>query len=557
MFRALWFSVLLVLLADAQGARHARAETARGSVYADINGNGVRDVSEPGIAGIAVSNGQEVVETDARGAWTLTVRDGDVLFVVKPRDHRLPLDERGLPRFYYVHRPDGTPSELSLRYPGVAPTGPLPDSIDFGLIPAVEARRFDVVLLADTQPQSHVELDYVRDDVFAALVGVDASFGMTLGDILYDDLSLAPRYAELVGRIGIPWFHVPGNHELNFLAPDDDLSLETYKQHFGPTSYSFDVADAHFVVLDNVIYAGTSRGSDGAPVRGNGGYRAGFTARQLEWLERDLARVPADRLVVVAMHIPLRTWLDPTAANANVLDLEHFFSILSRRERVISFAGHTHTVEHHYFDDADGWKGERPLHQHVLATVSGSWWTGPLDERGIPTTVQRDGVPNGYSILEIDGVQARVHYRAAHFADDHQMRIGFDRAFHQLGAALLRDYRPGELQAGPLLQDELSSTEVYVNLFNGGPRSEVWVQWDDRDAWTLLSRSFRKDPHVVEWMARHRDLMKGWVQPVDTGHLWTGPMPSDLGPGAHLLRVRAVDEYGTEHHGTRVFEVRR
>ena len=47
----------------------------------------------------------------------------------------------------------------------------------------------------------------------------------------------------------------------------------------------------------------------------------------------------------------------------------------------------------------DGWRGEKPLHLHTLSTVSGSWWSGPDDDRGIPTTVQRDGTPNGFRIM--------------------------------------------------------------------------------------------------------------------------------------------------------------
>ena len=349
MLRSFFTAAMLTLLLLASATARAETQTARGTVYADLNANGSREASERLMPGVAVSNGHDVVETDANGAWSLPVRDGDVIFVVKPRDHQVPLDANGLPRFYYVHRPDGTPGSIGMRTPGVAPTGALPASIDFGLIPRPENDRFDVLLFADTQPQSHVELDYVRDDVVTSLVGADVAFGMNLGDILYDDLSLLPRYKKIIGATGVPWYHVPGNHELDFLAPDDAQSLDTFKGAFGPTTYSFDVGRAHFVVLDNVIYAGTSRGEDGAPVRGQGGYRGGFTERQLEWLARDLARVAADRLVVLAMHVPLRTHVDPQAPNMNVLEREHFFAILSARQRLIAFAGHTHMVEHHYF----------------------------------------------------------------------------------------------------------------------------------------------------------------------------------------------------------------
>ena len=534
-----------------------RAATARGTVFVDADGDGRRDASESGLGAVSVSNGRDVVRTDADGRWQLEARDGDVLFVSKPAGHRVPVDANGLPQFHYVHRPEGTPEELELAYPGIEPTGPIPQSIDFALIPHDEPTAYDVLLFADTQPQSHVELDYIRDDVVVELLGTDALFGMTLGDILYDDLSLFPRYLEIVGALGIPWHNVAGNHELNFLAPNDALSLETFKRYLGPPYYSFTVGRAHFVVLDDVIYDGTSRGRDDANVRGSNGYTGGFTEEQLGWLEADLAHVPDDHLVVVTMHIPLRSHLAPESRGLNVLDRERFFSILDDREHLISFAGHTHIVEHHYFDENDGWRGSEPLHQHVIPAVSGSWWTGPLDERGIPNAIQRDGVPNGHVVLSIDGNEAVAHFRGAGRPATEQMRIGFDRAFHQLGASILRDYRPGELQAGPLLVDELPSTDVYVNLFNGGPRSSVEMRLNG-GSWMPMRRAVRKDPFVVEHMARHRDTMKGWVAPVDTEHLFFADLPwTDLQPGVHRIEVRARDEYGVEHTGNRLFEVRR
>lgn len=546
------FVILLLLPTD------ALATTARGIVFADGDADGTRDAGEPGLPDVSVSNGRDVVRTDADGRWELVVDDGDVVFVTKPARYRFVTDENGLPQFHYVHRPDGTPDDLGLAYLGIDPTGSLPASIDFGLVPwPDEPTTYDVILFADTQPQSHAELDYVRDDVVAELLGTDALFGMTLGDILYDDLSLFPRYLEIVGEIGIPWHNVPGNHELNFLAPDDARSLETYKRHLGPPSYSFTVGRAHFVVLDNVIYDGTSRGQDDANVRGSGGYTGGFTEDQLDWLEADLAHVPEDHLIVLAMHIPLRSHLNPTGRGLNVLDRERFFSILMRFDHRIAFAGHTHVVEHHWFGEEDGWRGQGDFHLHVINTVCGSWWTGPRDERGIPITLQRDGVPNGHTVLSIDGNGAVAQFRGAGLAADAQMRIGLDRAFHQLGSSMLDDYREGELWNGPVLVDELPSTAVFVNLFNGGPRSTVEMRVND-GPWLAMRREIRKDPAVTEHMIRHRETMKGWVEAVDTEHLYFADLPYEtLDHGVHRIDVRARDEYGAEHSSFRLFEVRR
>ena len=46
-------------------------EMASGTVFNDANGNGQRDPDEKGLAGVGVSNGEAIVETDADGRWQL------------------------------------------------------------------------------------------------------------------------------------------------------------------------------------------------------------------------------------------------------------------------------------------------------------------------------------------------------------------------------------------------------------------------------------------------------------------------------------------------------
>ena len=71
--------------------------------------------------------------TEADGRWQLPITPGDSVFVIKPPHWITPPGTHGLPRFSYLHQPHGSP--LSRRHAGVAPTGALPSSIDFGLTP--------------------------------------------------------------------------------------------------------------------------------------------------------------------------------------------------------------------------------------------------------------------------------------------------------------------------------------------------------------------------------------------------------------------------------------
>ncbi len=541
-------SVALVL-ALALAGTNAQADTARGTVFEDANGDGVRSAGETGVAGVRVSNGRSIVKTDADGRYEIDLEPGEVLFITKPSGWMTPVDAHQLPRFYYVYSPEGSPK---LRYPGVAPTGPLPEAIDFALVPREEASRFEVILFADPQPQSEIELGYLRDDIVAELIGTDALFGMTMGDILFDDLSFFPRSNAVIAQIGVPWYNVPGNHELNLDAANDAESLETFKRFFGPPYYSFEVADAVFYVLDNIDYQGAGE-SDPADFRRKGSYEARIGKRQLDWLKRDLQSVPDDRLVFLAMHAPLRTYLGDYAG-ANTQDRKKLFDVLRGREHLYAVAGHTHTTEHHYFGEDDGFRGPGEFHHHVLTTGSGSWWSGPVDPRGVAAADQRDGTPNGYHVLEVDGVETTVRYKAASKPADFQMRIMIDSTEHLVEAPVIRQYRPGELLDGQVRADAIPPARVLVNLFDGGPKSKVAYVIDD-GAPVEMTRTSMIDPFVNELYVRHPDETKPWVKAMPSSHMFVAPLPADLSPGTYTLSVQAVDEFGRTHHGHRVLEI--
>ncbi len=550
------FPALLAGLAGLALPGAALAETARGAVFEDLNGDGVRGAGEPGVAGVAVSNGRDVVATGEDGTYRIAVEPRDVLFITKPSGYAVPVNDDNLPQFYYIHDPDGTPESLGLRYAGVEPTGPLPAAIDFPLIRQSEPDTFSAVLLADTQPQSFKELDYIRDDVVAELAGTDAAFGITAGDILFDDMAMFPRYNAIIGQIGVPWYNVPGNHEMNFLSPDDDYSLETFKRHFGPTSYSFAYAGVHFVIMDNVDYLGRDAGREEPHPRGAGSYEGRLSQDQLDWLAADLAFVPEDKLVVLVMHIPLTNYNRPDVPSVSVENRRALFRILSDRKHLISFAGHLHTTEIFDLGPKDGFRGDTPLRHHTLATVSGAWWSGPADVRGIPQSLQSDGVPNGYNILTVSGSDATVRFVPAGRPATDQMRISFDSQYHNYSAGGWRDYPPGALLGSPISIDQVYSTDVVVNFYNGALDSVVTYEIGGFEP-VVMTRTTRPSPLAEEMIARHQDSYKSWVTAAPSRHIWTARLPRDLPAGTHTVTVRGTDAYGLEHVSHRVLEVTR
>src|SRR5215475_6165408 len=500
--------------------------TVSGIVFEDRSGSGRRQASDPGIAGVMVSNGRDVVKTDASGRYTLAVEDESVIFVIKPTGYALPLEpDTNLPRFHYVHQPKGTPAELNLRYRGLDPTGPLPASVDFALRKSDEASRFDVILFTDPQPESAIEVDFVRDDVVSALIGTNAAFGMTTGDIMFDDLSLYGRQNRIIGQIGLPWWNIGGNHDLNFEAPSARYSRETFKRVFGPTYYAFEHGGALFLMLDNVDYLGT----DPAKPRRNGNYQGRIGERQLAFIANVLKETPADRLVVVAMHIPLRTYLDPKDPGVNTADKAEFFKLIGERP-CVSVSGHTHTTEHHYFGADDGYAGATPHHHHVLTAVSGSWWSGPFDHRGVATADSRDGSPNGFHVLSIDGNRYTTRFQPANEPNGRQMRITLDSEFHRGDRELSRELPMVALLGSPIARESVFATDVVVNFFDGGPRSKVAYRIGQR-APVTMTRETRPDPFVQEVFARNEATKKPWVKAEPCPHIWVARLPADLDAG--------------------------
>ena len=112
----IFFSLLLITF-SLMGVGHA--QNANGIVFYVKNANGTRDDGETGIADIGVSNGREVVATDAEGKWTLPHDDDTIFFVIKPSGWAVPVNEDQLPQFYHIHKPAGSPE--GARYAGVEP----------------------------------------------------------------------------------------------------------------------------------------------------------------------------------------------------------------------------------------------------------------------------------------------------------------------------------------------------------------------------------------------------------------------------------------------------
>ncbi|MEM6377435.1 MAG: calcineurin-like phosphoesterase family protein [Bacteroidota bacterium] len=521
--------VLPILLLCFSINTHAQ-NTAKGFVFHDANENRVKDAGEAGIAEVAVSNGVDVILTDKNGAYEIPVTDNTTIFVIKPKDWMTPVNAENLPQFYYLHKPNGYPSNY--RYKGVEPTGPLPSEINFPLYPEKSFKNYKMVVFGDPQPYNIEQIDFLADDIISELIGKhELKFGMTMGDIVGDNLDFFSPMNQAVSKLGIPWYNVLGNHDVNYMAPTDELSDETFERVYGPATYAFVYGEVHFIVVDDVIHES---------IAGSRSYVGGLRPDQLEFVGNYLETVPKNHLVVLAMHIPLVQHGETFRQS----DQKKLFDLLKEFPHTLSISAHTHVHDHRFFhQDSTDWQQAEPHHHFNVGTTSGSWWNGIRNEVDVPHTMMRDGTPNGYSFISFQGTEYIIDWKVAGSPDDYQMNI----------------HVPREVVA-----NEMDTVLLHVNFFNGSEQSTVEYRIQDTSEWTKMEKVNKYDPYYLKINDRWNrfkeiKLREQWAKsygkdatppgtpmpaPNKSTHLWEANIGSDFPAGRHIIEVRAKDRYG-------------
>lgn len=509
---------------------------ATGLVFHDANGSG-RAHGQEGLAGVLVSNGVDVVATDSRGRYRLPVTDDTIIHVIKPRGYATKVDGLNIPRFYYIHKPSGSPDSEFI-YKGVAPTGPLPESIDFPLDTVDERGPFEVLMTADPQPYHLQHVQWYGEETVRAFQGLKAACGIALGDIVGDHLDLYEPYNALNAKSGFPWYNVVGNHDLNFMAREDRYSTETFQRVFGPTTYAFQRGPVHFIIINNVYWEGFTRmRADGWPRRGQ--YFGHIRPEQFQYLRNYLRHVPTDERVVLCSHIPLINRAD-TDAKHETAERRELLELLSRHRYTLSFSGHTHINMNYFLGSEEGYTAPGgALHHHCnLTATCGSWYRGPLDLDGLPYSPGRDGSPKGYAIVRFEG------------AESYTIRL------HNLGGVGERQF---SIQLPSLvLRPQLGETPIRVNVFSGSVKTRVRARIDEGD-WFYLDQVESTDAAYELLRARaaaHPEAGEGELPaPMITDHQWVHALPGDLSAGWHRLQVEVRGTFGERWSDERTFVV--
>ena len=434
-----------------------------------------------GLGRVAVSDGLSIVDTEPDGSFELMSSDDrDFVRLTIPSGHHIPRNPSGTARFYEL-----------------IATGSDEMAVTFDLTPLDHPDEdHTLLLLGDIQTEDATEMGWFHEQAVPDLAATRRSLGDTHafaiadGDIMYDNLALYPEYERGVSRIGLPFFQVVGNHDLDMRSGTDLGSTETFSRHFGPRYYSFDRGLVHYVVLDNVFWHGS-------------GYLGYLDDDTLTWLAADLRRIERGAPVVVATHIPAlgsdyrRRGLSSPDPGVATMNRETLYRLLEPFDAHI-LTGHTHELEHVF---------EGGAHEHVVGAVCGAWWSGPICW---------DGTPGGYCVYEAVGEDIRWRYKSTGFPDDHQMRL----------------YPAGS--------DPTAPNEIVANVWDWDP--EWTVRWyAGSDPRGIMARRPGLDPLSVE--LHTGDALpprRTWVDPRVTSHMFYAPVE----PGTGSIRVEATDRFG-------------
>ncbi|WP_104046100.1 calcineurin-like phosphoesterase C-terminal domain-containing protein [Arthrobacter sp. ZGTC412] len=541
-------------------AAEANQQILDGTVFHDRNRNSTQDSGEPGLPGVTVSNGRDVVTTDGQGRYELPVFDNMTAFVTQPRGYQVPVDQDNVAQFFYNHLPAGSPA---LKYGGIAPTGALPDKVNFPLAKSglTQSPEQHCVLGADVQTYDQEEVRFARNGVFADLAGRTDYAGcgaLFLGDIVGNDLSLYSQTRNLTSMLNGPARFLPGNHDLDFDALDGEHEFDTFRAQFGPEYYSYDAGKAHVVALSNIVYPGPS---------GNK-YDSGISDRQLEWLRADIASVPEDRVIVLGAHSPLLEFFYSDTHSTQ--PLKEIYKILEGRE-VISLAGHTHMSENLRKGDLmAGWadtlgQDGLPFTHLTVPAVSGQWYEGRTLEEGFPTSVQRDGTPPGVLTLDIKNTEIRERFTATGDDGSDQMALGINSPTYRTWYDAYKDRRgsaPAPQNPNAVTQSELGETWLTTNFWMGATGSTVKIAIDGgQTVEATRTQSMTADDipligaEYTDPVASLEQLVHGGGLHDRTSHLWRLKLPAGLAIGEHAATVTATDSHGQEFTETLTFEV--
>lgn len=415
------------------------------------------------VSGAVVSDGYQVVKTDASGLYQMKSSKAlGYVFLSVPSGYDVPSDGI-LPKF---HRSlSKGPSES--------------EQIDFTLTKAPSQQKFTLLVFGDihlaNRNNDRTQFAQFTQDVNSYLSSGSGEtvYGLALGDMTWDLYWTSNKYEfeqylfDANAIKGMSIYHTIGNHDHEMMAKGDFDTVTKYRKSIAPNYYSTNIGAWHIVVLDDIEC--TNNGT------GDRTYNEDVVNEEIEWLKKDLAFVAKSTPLLLSLHAPV---FSPNGGNG-LKNTSALLSALEGYEQVQIVSGHSHkmyNVDKGIAGQAgnDAFKG---IYEHNSGAICATWWwTGKLS--GI--NICQDGTPGGYRIMTFEGDKASWQYKGTQMPVEHQFN-SFDRNSMDLSAD---KYLPKGADANKALFNLLalqyvgpsSSNEVYINVWDWDPSWTISVK---------------------------------------------------------------------------------
>lgn len=420
--------------------------------------------SEEGpVANVVVSDGTEVTVTDDKGIYELkSAKKWGYVFISVPSGYEVAA-EGVFPQFYQTLK-------------GAAD---VVEQKDFKLTKVDGQDRYKLFLLGDMHLANRTNdaaqfTQFTTDlNAYMAQHSGQKMYALTLGDMTWDlywykNNYALPQYRETINRQvkNLQIYHTMGNHDNDFMTTSDYDAAVKYVDCIGPTFYSFNIGQVHYVVMDNIdcsAYDGTDPHN----------YVKKLSNEQLKWLAKDLAYVDKSTPLIVAMHAQI---YKPTstgfAFDHDSANTEALLAALDGYE-VHFVTGHTHKV-YNITPDDDVVKG-RDIHEHNSGAICASWWWSGNLTPGVHVSI--DGAPGGYAIWDIDGTDFAWLYKSTGWPEEYQFR-----SYDLNNVSFSMDDVPNIPSNVPIQL----AYKKYVNAYPENSDNEVLIKiWNWNSNWEL------------------------------------------------------------------------
>ena len=413
------------------------------------------------VEGVVVSDGFEVTTTDKDGCyWLASKKKNGSVFISIPGGYMVDTDG-SIPAFW---RATTAAADVVEEHSFSLRREPNTNHILLATTDPHMANRYNYNKTYTDTPQ--YRNDFRGDiDAFVKEYGTKNVYAICLGDLTWDiywydvgTLYTLEDYRKEIENFPVPYFQVMGNHDYDMKFTDDFKAAEAFRRIIGPTYYSFNLGDVHYVVLDNMYYLNKD---------GDRSHDTYVDDEQLAWLKKDLEHADKSKPVFVCMHCSAyaitsvsdnKVNVNPNFKNAKTAELGDCFKGFAS---VHYLTGDTHINRAVANEDMPAGYGN--IFEHNMAAICASWWwTGYISKNSIC----KDGSEGGYMIFTNNGGDVKWRWKG--------MKVAADKQFRTYDMNVVKNHYATDASVKAFLQKYITRSRytackentVYINVWN-------------------------------------------------------------------------------------------